>query len=106
MPTQTVAVKTDQSGFGSIQFDFGGLHNVKQLMNKESFDNCNFDSATLLSSDPGYIFKGTAGTYYFACSIYDHCQNGQKLQLEITGDTTNAGFFNYNQTRKRNHREY
>ena len=93
MQTQNVVVKADQSGIGSVKFDWMGPCNVQQFENKEAFESCNYEKAILLSDTSGFVFSSTAGTYYFGCSIYNHCEYGQKLQLEIRGeDAVETGY--------------
>ena len=91
MSTQLVQAKVDQSGFGSVVFKWTGMHNVWLFKDKAAFDSCDFARADGLSDDSGYVFTSRADTYYFACSIYGHCANGQKLQLDITDGTAKTG---------------
>ena len=66
---KTYEMKTEQSGYGSMAFEWKDTHSVNHAM--------------LLSLQSGYIFISNAGTYYFDCFVYGHCTSGQKLQLVI-----------------------
>ena len=76
-------MKTDQSGYGSVAFEWKDTHNVWIFDDKAAFDVCDFNHTMLLPLQSGYIFTSNAGTYYFGCFVYGHCTSGQKLQLVI-----------------------
>jgi len=71
----------------TLRFVWEGNHNVYKMPNKDAFDSCDFTSGATEWTDvspfdytpfePGALLR----TAYFACSIADHCANGQKLAV-------------------------
>ena len=72
-----VEVEADRSGHDSVLFKWKGGHNLWLFEDKKCFDFCDFGCAKELSSESDYVFKVSADTYYFGCSVYGHCEMGQ-----------------------------
>ena len=83
--------KIEMTEHGSALFVWTGTHSLWQFEGKDAFDFCDFNRAKELSSDSGYVFKSHAGTYYFGCSVYGHCEYGQKIEILVTDDTEKMG---------------
>ena len=86
----------------SLTFKFSVHHDVWLLPTQASFDACDFSTAqkiadtdrgggctedddlACINSHEGFVYKpSTPGTYWFSCSIHDHCVNGQKLAVTV-----------------------
>ena len=55
------------------------------MPNEDAFKNCDFSSATELSSSSPYEYTIDAENTYFACEISGHCGAGQKLHASVDG---------------------
>ncbi|WCJ34724.1 Cupredoxin superfamily protein [Euphorbia peplus] len=59
------------------------LHNVMQV-NSTAYERCIVDVHTgLFSSGNDSIVLSKAGKMWFVCGVGDHCQNGQKLAINV-----------------------
>merc|ERR1719201_576643 len=86
---QSVALKTDGKQPAALAFKWNGYHNVFKFKDRTAFLKCDFSGATNLGAKSPVKFSTTkAGTYYFGCEVYGHCQSNQKLAVTVTG---NAG---------------
>jgi hypothetical protein len=80
-----------------LEFTWTGAHNVNRMKDKAAYDNCKFDTATMLGDKSGttFLIQGNNGdVFYFACQVADHCSKGQKLAVTIAaagGTTKTAG---------------
>merc|ERR1711865_444347 len=72
----------------TLRFVWEGNHNVYNMPDKAAFDSCDFTSANRVDGGVSPLdFPFTDAllrTAYFACSIADHCVNGQKLAVTPT----------------------
>ena len=71
-----------------VQFDWEGSHDVYLLPSQQAFTDCDFADGVNLGAVTGLrIHTGRlvcGETYYFACSIGDHCQSGMmKLAIHV-----------------------
>jgi len=72
----------------TLRFVWEGNHNVYKMPNKAAFDSCDFTGLSPLASVSPFEYT-LAYTLvspfpaYFACSIEDHCVNGQKLAVTL-----------------------
>jgi len=71
----------------SLIFNDVGGHNIYLMPSKAAFDDCDFSSATLLSSNNGYQHMLTSLPMYFACRVGSHCRAGQKLAVTSLAST-------------------
>ncbi|GMQ07077.1 hypothetical protein CsSME_00051428 [Camellia sinensis var. sinensis] len=65
-----------------------GQHNVARV-SKNAYDTC--DSTSPMSTEtngPANINLNTTGEYYFFCTVGTHCNQGQKLAINVTSSTT------------------
>merc|ERR1719353_634607 len=84
-----VVMKLDGKNPAAVLFKWNGDHDVYMFPNKAAFDKCDFMYANNLGSKSPSIFSTSkAGTYYFGCTVYGHCENGQKLMLQVTAAPT------------------
>ena len=83
---QSVALKTDGKKPAALAFKWNGYHNVFKFKDRTAFLKCDFSGATNLGAKSPVKFSTTkAGTYYFGCEVYGHCQSNQKLAVTVTG---------------------
>ena len=83
---QKVVMDLEGKNSVSLHFKWSGYHNVYMFPDKASFDDCDFTMATEMASKSPYTFSASkAGNYYFGCEVYVHCDNDQKLMLQVTG---------------------
>merc|ERR1719499_1480067 len=76
----------------SLIFNDVGGHNIYLMPSKVAFDDCDFSSATLLSSNNGYRHTLTSLPVYFACRVGSHCRAGQKLSVASLESTAVPSF--------------
>merc|ERR1719353_145132 len=82
-------MKLDGKNPAAVLFKWNGDHDVYMLPNMEAFEQCDFMAAKKLANKSPYIFSTSkAGTYYFSCTYNGHCENGQKLMLQVTAAPT------------------
>ena len=64
-------------------FNWTGSHTVGISHIQAEYDNCTKDPGEVLnSSGPGVIVPlGTSGSFYFYCTVDDHCGSGQKFAI-------------------------
>ncbi|KAL5537385.1 hypothetical protein UlMin_045756 [Ulmus minor] len=74
-----------------LVFNFAqGQHDVSQVT-KAGYDSCNGTGAiSMQQNSPANITLQTAGELYYICSVDGHCNAGQKLAINVTGDSTGA----------------
>ena len=90
---QSVALKTDGKKAAVLAFKWSGYHNVFQFKDKTAFLKCDFTGAKDLGDKSGVKFTTRkAGTYYFGCEVYGHCQYGQKLMVTVSGSLVPSEF--------------
>jgi len=69
----------------TLRFVWEGNHNVYQMNDKAAFDSCDFTRGFEWTAVSPFDFTLEPSTFwrtaYFACSIADHCVNGQKLAV-------------------------
>ena len=94
-----------------LNFKYSMHHDVWRLPTREAFDACDFSEATMLAdTDAGggcaldedleciLASKGfglelsEAGPLYLACSIHDHCLNGQRLVVNVVSGAMPAAW--------------
>lgn len=74
----------------SVLFKYSKYHNVYQMSDSDAYESCSFTGAQeLAGTDQGggsgaypnqYQFKcTTAGSFYLACQVGQHCRAGQKV---------------------------
>lgn len=74
--------------FFSVFNFINGTHDVAELT-KENYESCN--TATTIShttNPPVRISLTTAGEHFFTCTVSGHCDAGQKLAINVTGEST------------------
>jgi len=76
----------------SLIFNDVGGHNIYLMPSKAAFDDCDFSSATLLSSNNGYQHMLTSLPMYFACRVGSHCRAGQKVAVTSLASTAVPSF--------------
>ena len=66
-----------------IYFHWTGSHTVGISHIQAEYDNCTRDPGEVLnSSSPGVIVPlETSGSFYFYCTVDDHCGSGQKFAI-------------------------
>jgi len=84
----------------TLVFYHSTSHNAVKMLDEESFDNCSPSGSVVVpfSNNDGTETRytiteddGTAGTIYFACSMYplnawSHCSVGMKVRVHIVGE--------------------
>ncbi|CAK9136927.1 unnamed protein product [Ilex paraguariensis] len=71
----------------TLTFNFlTNQHDVLQVP-KASYDACISDNASgnPIMTGPANITLNAAGDHYYICTFGDHCQNGQKLAITVSG---------------------
>ncbi|GLT55254.1 hypothetical protein SLA2020_283930 [Shorea laevis] len=58
-----------------------GTHTVGEV-SKADYDSCTKPSSYIAS--PVIFTPPSTGSYYFICTVADHCQRGQKLAFNVT----------------------
>ncbi|KAF3973643.1 hypothetical protein CMV_002956 [Castanea mollissima] len=58
-----------------LTFNWTGSHTVGISHIQAEYDNCKKDPGEVLSS------SGTSGSFYFYCTVDDHCGSGQKFAI-------------------------
>ncbi|XP_050271975.1 umecyanin-like [Quercus robur] len=66
-----------------LTFNWTGSHTVGISHIQAEYDNCTRDPGEVLNSlGPGVIVPlGTSGSFYFYCTVDDHCGSGQKSAI-------------------------
>ncbi|CAN6486707.1 unnamed protein product [Victoria cruziana] len=85
-----VAGKTFQVG-DRLVFTYDSSHTVDEV-SQASYTSCS--SSNPISSDSTgntIIPLNTTGTHYFLCATPGHCQQGMKVQVQVTGSGSTAG---------------
>jgi plastocyanin len=70
----------------SVNFEWDdSAHNLMQCADADSMSNCDCSTELAATSSSGsYTFSSdTEGTYYFICSVGDHCQEGQYMAITV-----------------------
>jgi len=86
-----------------VVFEVKNSHNLARSINATSYDACDKEATEVLAADIGTyptpshmaIGAGTSASptvtasdigssFYYFCSLYDHCQTGQKLNITVT----------------------
>ncbi|CAK9185640.1 unnamed protein product [Ilex paraguariensis] len=71
----------------TLTFNFlTNQHDVLQVP-KASYDACISDNASgnPIMTGPANVSLNAAGDHYYICTFGDHCQNGQKLAITVSG---------------------
>ncbi|XP_007013490.2 PREDICTED: stellacyanin [Theobroma cacao] len=73
-------------------FNWTGDHTAAQVTNKADFDSCNKSGAGIrLIGEAGVRVPITwEGFHYFICTVDSHCEQGQKVALNVTADVSSA----------------
>ena len=69
----------------TLTFKWEGPHNVEQL-EKEDYENCTGFNTTEPTESPFEFVSEAEGSYYFACGVPTHCDQGQQ-KAEVTVKT-------------------
>ncbi|XP_024026081.1 umecyanin-like [Morus notabilis] len=64
-----------------------GTHDVAEV-NENDYDNCT--KVSIVIASPVVINLTKPGEHYFICTIGDHCQRGQKLDIEVQAANSTA----------------
>jgi len=69
-----------------------GAHNVNMFLNYAAYTNCDFSTATLLSSNGPYNATITSLPAYFGCSFNsgEHCAAGMKVAVNQAGGASST----------------
>ena len=71
----------------TVTFQWSGSHNVVEVSNNENFEMCNAaggDEHAPTAPDGEYsVVLNTPGTYYYICSVSEHCALGQKIAITV-----------------------
>ncbi|KAI3853033.1 hypothetical protein MKX03_033056 [Papaver bracteatum] len=72
----------------TLVFNFRtGAHDVAEV-SKDQFDNCTDPNQNSVKTEgPANIKLTSTGLHYFICTIGPHCENGQKLAINVTKDS-------------------
>lgn len=72
----------------TLEFNYGGSHGV-DVISKDDYDNCNTANAIESYSDGKTTIKlSKAGSMYFSCPTFGHCQTGMKLAIDVKDSST------------------
>ena len=65
-------------------------HNVEEVT-KENFDSCNSSSPLeTYTTPPARVTLSKSGAHYFICGFQGHCPAGQKLAINVTGNSATS----------------
>ncbi|XP_027344825.1 cucumber peeling cupredoxin-like [Abrus precatorius] len=72
-----------------LRFNFEtGVHNVVEV-SEESYNSCNSRIlGSALSTGPANVTINTSGQHYYICGFGQHCANGQKLAINVSGSSS------------------
>ncbi|XVF88355.1 hypothetical protein PTKIN_Ptkin19aG0044200 [Pterospermum kingtungense] len=67
-------------------------HTAAEVPDKADFDSCNISAETtpLAGGDAVGVRLNTEGVHYFICNIGTHCEQGQKVALNVTADASSS----------------
>ncbi|KAF6992130.1 hypothetical protein CFC21_009149 [Triticum aestivum] len=64
-----------------------GVYDIVQVPTKELFDACSMDNVTMrYQLGPTIIKLDTPGPRYYFCGVGEHCEGGQKVAVNVSGD--------------------
>ncbi|KAH7546346.1 umecyanin [Ziziphus jujuba] len=69
----------------SLSFNWTGTHDVAEA-SKTQYENCEKPSIKFSSS--GVLELTKEGPLYFLCTIGDHCNSGQKLEINVSASNS------------------
>ncbi|KAK4267554.1 hypothetical protein QN277_024321 [Acacia crassicarpa] len=75
-----------------LSFEFTtGQHDVVEVP-KESYDSCSDDNkiGNTIETGPYNHTLNKTGTHYFICSVGQHCNNGQKLTVNVVSGSSST----------------
>ncbi|KAK7264905.1 hypothetical protein RJT34_32518 [Clitoria ternatea] len=74
-----------------LEFNFPqNAHNVEEVT-KDKFDSCSSTSPlATYSRPPVRVTLNKTGSHYFICGIPGHCSGGQKLAINVTGNSSSS----------------
>ncbi|TKY64568.1 Blue copper protein [Spatholobus suberectus] len=73
-----------------LAFNFQtGEHNVIEV-SEESYNSCNSANAigTIFRTGPTNMTLNRGGEHYYICGVGQHCTNGQRLAIAVSGSST------------------
>ncbi|KAF9615831.1 hypothetical protein IFM89_026671 [Coptis chinensis] len=76
----------------TLVFNFAsGRHDVAEVP-KAAYDACTKTSniGPVLTSSPAKVTLEKAGAHYYICTFGQHCSNGQKLAINVTGSASSG----------------
>ncbi|CAB4319016.1 unnamed protein product [Prunus armeniaca] len=93
-PTGTYAAWASNKTFtvgDVLVFKFStGNHDVAEVT-KASYDSCNANSPiSMATNGPANLTLNTSGEHYYICTFGGHCIGGQKLSINVTGNSSPA----------------
>ncbi|KAI3421337.1 Phytocyanin domain-containing protein [Psidium guajava] len=79
------------TGGDSLKFVLNGTHDFAPV-SREEYDNCTKVSLVFAGGEPlSYTLPANAhGPYYFICTVGTHCENGQKLAINVTAASASS----------------
>ncbi|KAF9590794.1 hypothetical protein IFM89_038386 [Coptis chinensis] len=73
-----------------IVFEYNNQHNVLEV-NQNDYDTCNVTAALqTYESGNDSITLSRSGYFYYLCGIPGHCLAGQKVDIRVVDDSSNA----------------
>ncbi|KAH0687318.1 hypothetical protein KY285_017878 [Solanum tuberosum] len=87
--TNWAAGKTFRVG-DTLVFNFATSRHDVQQVEETSFDGCNSQNAigAAIMTGPANITLNSTDDHYFICTFGTHCQDGQKLEISVSDDST------------------
>ena len=82
-----------------LTFSWSGTHALEKLETEAKYNSCDFAGAQALKrsiygASYEYTFTASDATQdfiYFACSVSNHCNNGQKIKVKVTSEPPSPG---------------
>jgi len=75
----------DASVGDTIEFVYGGGHNVVEFFDESKYNSCRESaSKELARQSPFTVSLTEEGVRFFACTFYDHCSEGQKIKVNVS----------------------
>ncbi|KAL2929650.1 Cucumber peeling cupredoxin [Bienertia sinuspersici] len=75
----------------TLVFNFNTNAHTVAVVPREAFDACDAGNAEIRTVGPTEITLNETGSFFFICTIDDHCDAGLKLAINVTAFGTSPG---------------
>ncbi|KAG6769334.1 hypothetical protein POTOM_024965 [Populus tomentosa] len=74
----------------SLEFNWTGTHDVLEVTTKTDYDACVKTNGTPNNTSPVTINLTKNGTFYYICTIGQHCESGQKVNIVVENGSSSS----------------